>query len=350
VSNINKVLLTGANGYIGRHILLQLLNQGYQVRASVRSLDKAEPVIAALKPFVKDVNLLSSNLEFIELALDKDAGWSKAMDGIEVLLHTASPFPLVIPADENKLIRPAVDGTIRALKAAKESGIKRVILTSSNAAIFARDLPPGATEFDESMWSDLNHPIGRAAYRRSKTLAELAAWDFVKNQAPEIALTVINPTLVIGKPLDTEFGSSMALIDQLVKSTKRMLPDLKLGIVDVRDVAKMHVDAIKIPETRGERILSTSETLSFVQIAKIIKANNPNLRVVTRRAPTFMLRFLAFFNKKQRPGLLLVGRPNLISNEKARELFKMNFISAEKTVIETAEFLIAKMQKETKTR
>jgi dihydroflavonol-4-reductase len=299
---------------------------------------------------VKDVNLLSSNLEFIELALDKDAGWSKAMDGIEVLLHTASPFPLVIPADENKLIRPAVDGTIRALKAAKESGIKRVILTSSNAAIFARDLPAGATHFDETMWTDINHPIGRAAYRRSKTLAELAAWDFVKNQAPEIALTVINPTLVIGKPLDTEFGSSMALIDQLVKSTKRMLPDLKLGIVDVRDVAKMHVDAIKIPETRGERILSTSETLSFVQIAKIIKANNPNLRVVTRRAPTFMLRFLAFFNKKQRPGLLLVGRPNLISNEKARELFKMNFISAEKTVIETAEFLIAKMHKESKTR
>jgi dihydroflavonol-4-reductase len=350
VSDINKVLLTGANGYIGRHILLELLNQGYQVRASVRSLDKAEPVIAALKPFVKDVNLLSSNLEFIELALDKDAGWSKAMDGIEVLLHTASPFPLVIPADENKLIRPAVDGTIRALKAAKESGIKRVILTSSNAAIFARDLPAGATHFDETMWTDINHPIGRAAYRRSKTLAELAAWDFVKNQAPEIALTVINPTLVIGKPLDTEFGSSMALIDQLVKSTKRMLPDLKLGIVDVRDVAKMHVDAIKIPETRGERILSTSETLSFVQIAKIIKANNPNLRVVTRRAPTFMLRFLAFFNKKQRPGLLLVGRPNLISNEKARELFKMNFISAEKTVIETAEFLIAKMHKESKTR
>ena len=348
MSDISKVLLTGANGYIGRHILLELLNQGYQVRASVRSLDKAEQVIAALKPFMKDVNLLSTNLEFIELALDKDAGWSEAMAGVQVLMHTASPFPLVIPADENKLIRPAVDGTIRALKAAKAAGINRVILTSSNAAIFARDLPPGATEFDESMWSDLNHPIGRAAYRRSKTLAELAAWDFVKNQAPEIALTVINPTLVIGKPLDTEFGSSMAIIDQLVKSTKRMLPDLKVGIVDVKDVAKMHVDSIEIPETYGERILSTSETLSVVQIAKIIKVNNPTLRIVTRRAPTFLLRFLAFFNKKQRPGLLLVGRPNLISNAKAKALLKMNFISAEKTVIETAEFLIAKMREVSK--
>jgi dihydroflavonol-4-reductase len=200
------------------------------------------------------------------------------------------------------------------------------------------------------MWSDINHRIGRAAYRRSKTLAELAAWDFVKNQAPEIALTVINPTLVIGKPLDTEFGSSMAIIDQLIKGTKRMLPDLKLGIVDVKDVAKMHVASIKLPDTYGERIISNSETLSMVAIAKIIKANNPTLRIVTRRAPTFLLKFFAFFNKKQRPGLLLVGRPNLISNAKAKALLKMNFISAERSVIETAEFLIAKMQKESKTR
>jgi dihydroflavonol-4-reductase len=131
--------------------------------------------------------------------------------------------------------------------------------------------------------------------------------NFVKNQAPEIALTVINPTLVIGKPLDTEFGSSMAIIDQLIKSTKRMLPDLKLGIVDVKDVAKMHVDSIKLPDTYGERILSTSETLSLVQIAKIIKANNPALRIVTRRAPTFLLRFLAFFNKKQRNEIYYFG-------------------------------------------
>jgi dihydroflavonol-4-reductase len=340
------VLLTGANGYIGRHILLQLLDQGYQVRASVRSLDKSQEVIDALKDHVKDVKLLNSNLSFVKLSLDEDAGWSEAMKDIDVLIHSASPFPLVIPADEEKLIRPAVDGTIRALKAAKDAGIKRVILTSSNAAVFARDLPKGATEFDETMWTDINHPIGRAAYRRSKTLAELAAWDFVKNQAPEIALTVINPTLVIGKPLDKNFGSSMAIIDQLIQGTKRMVPDLRVGIVDVKDVAKMHVDSIKIDETRGERILATSETRSLVQIAKIIKANNPNLKIITRRAPTFLLRLIALFDKKQRPGLLLVGRPNLISNAKAKRLFNMSFISPETSVIETAQFLISKRERE----
>jgi len=340
------VLLTGANGYIGRHILLQLLDQGYQVRASVRSLDKSQEVIDALKDHVKDMKLLNSNLSFVKLSLDEDAGWSEAMKDIDVLIHSASPFPLVIPADEEKLIRPAVDGTIRALRAAKDAGIKRVILTSSNAAVFARDLPKGATEFDETMWTDINHPIGRAAYRRSKTLAELAAWDFVKNQAPEIALTVINPTLVIGKPLDKNFGSSMAIIDQLIQGTKRMVPDLRVGIVDVKDVAKMHVDSIKIDETRGERILATSETRSLVQIAKIIKANNPNLKIITRRAPTFLLRLIALFDKKQRPGLLLVGRPNLISNAKAKRLFKMSFISPEASVIETAQFLISKRERE----
>lgn len=346
MNKINKILLTGANGYIGRHILLELLNQGYQVCASVRSLDKTSEVIDALRAHVTDANLLSSHLSFVKLSLDEDAGWSDAMKEIDVLIHSASPFPLVIPADEEKLIRPAVDGTLRALRAAKDAGIKRVILTSSNAAVFARDLPKGATEFDETMWTDINHPIGRAAYRRSKTLAELAAWDFIKNQAPEIALTVINPTLVIGKPLDTNFGSSMAIIDQLIQGTKRMLPDLRVGIVDVKDVAKMHVDSIKISETRGERILATSETRSLVQIAKIIKLQNPSLKIITRQAPTFLLRFFAIFNKKQRPGLLLVGRPNLISNAKAKRLFKMSFISPETSVIETAQFLISKREQE----
>ena len=339
---MTKVLLTGANGYIGRHILLQLLNQGYQVRASVRSLDKSGEIIDSLRDHLKDVNLIDSNLTFVKLALDSDVGWNEAMTGINVLIHSASPVPLVTPANEEELIRPAVDGTIRAFKAAKNAGVKRVILTSSNAAVFGRDLPPGAIEFDETMWTDVNHPIGHSAYRRSKTLAERAAWEFVKNESPEIALTTINPTLVIGAPLDNKFGSSMATIDQLIKGTKRMLPDLRVGIVDVKDVARMHVDAIKIDATKGERILASTGNLSMVEIAKIIKANNPNIKVITRRAPTWLLRLISIFKKKERPGLLLVGRPNLISNAKARSLFTFNFIPPELSIIESAKFLIAK--------
>ncbi len=336
------MLLTGANGYIGRHILLELLNQGYQVRASVRSLGKSNEIVDALRDHVKDVKTLDSNLSFVELSLDSDAGWNDAMAGVAVLIHSASPFPLVIPANEDELIRPAVDGTLRALRAAKNTGVKRVILTSSNAAIFGRDLPKGAKAFDETMWTDVDHPIGRAAYRKSKTLAERAAWDFVKNEAPEMALTTINPSLVIGAPLDINFGSSMAIIDQLIKGTRRMLPDLRVGIVDVKDVARMHVDAIKIDATKGERIIASTGTRSLVEIAKIIKANNPNLKMITKRAPTWLLKLRAFFKKEQRPGLLLVGRPNLISNAKARSLFSFEFTEPEISIIESAKFLIAK--------
>ncbi len=336
------MLLTGANGYIGRHILLELLNQGYQVRASVRSLGKSNEIVDALRDHLKDVKTLDSNLSFVELSLDSDGGWNDAMAGVAVLIHSASPFPLVIPANEDELIRPAVDGTLRALRAAKNAGVRRVILTSSNAAVFGRDLPKGAKEFDETMWTDVDHPIGRAAYRKSKTLAERAAWDFVKNEAPDMALTTINPSLVIGAPLDTNFGSSMAIIDQLIKGTRLMLPDLRVGIVDVKDVARMHVDAIKIDATKGERIIASTGTRSLVEIAKIIKANNPNLKMITKRAPTWLLKLRAFFKKEQRPGLLLVGRPNLISNAKARSLFSFEFTEPEISIIESAKFLIAK--------
>jgi dihydroflavonol-4-reductase len=215
-------------------------------------------------------------------------------------------------------------------------------LTSSNAAVFGRDLPKGAKAFDETMWTDVDHPIGRAAYRKSKTLAERAAWDFVKNEAPNMALTTINPSLVIGAPLDANFGSSMAIIDQLIQGTKRMLPDLHVGIVDVKDVAKMHVDAIKIEATKGERIIASTGTRSLVEIAKLIKSNNPDIKIITRRAPTLLLKLRAIFKKEQRPGLLLVGRPNLISNAKARSLFTFEFIQPEISITESAKFLIAK--------
>ena len=310
----------------------------------MRSLNKSSEIADALRDHVRDIKTLDSNLSFVELSLDSDDGWNDAMAGVDVLIHSASPFPLVIPANEDELIRPAVDGTLRALRAAKNADVNRVILTSSNAAVFGRDLPKGAKEFDETMWTDVDHPIGRAAYRKSKTLAERAAWDFVKNEAPEIALTTINPSLVIGAPLDTNFGSSMAIIDQLIKGTRRMLPDLRVGIVDVKDVARMHVDAIKIDATKGERIIASTGTRSLVEIAKIIKENNPNIKVITKRAPTSLLKLRAIFKKEQRPGLLLVGRPNLISNAKARSLFSFEFIEPEISIIESAKFLIAKIK------
>lgn len=337
---MKRVLITGASGYIGKHITLALLNQGYTVRASVRNLNKSNEVRSAVLPHLLDSSDLDKRLTFVELDLEKDSGWDTALDGIDVLMHTASPFPLASPKDENDLIRPAVDGTLRALKAAHNSGVKRVILTSSMAAIYGRELPAGASEYDETMWTDVTHTVGRGAYTKSKTLAEKAAWDYVKSDAPEIALTTINPVLVLGAPLDKNFGSSISLVERILKGSDPMLPDLKFAIVDVRDVATMHVNAIKNDATKGERILSSSETKSFVEIAKYLKWVYPASKVKTAQAPTAMLKVLSLFDGAIKTILPMIGKPMRISNAKAKRLQGINFIPVEVTLRDSADYLI----------
>ena len=337
---MTTVLLTGASGYIGKHITLQLLNQGYEVRASVRSLSKSDEVRSAVLPHLLDSSNLDSRLTFVELDLEKDSGWDSALKGIDVLMHTASPFPLSSPKDENDLIRPAVEGTLRALRAAKIVGVNRVILTSSVAAIYGRELPSGALTYDETMWTDVEHPVGRVAYTKSKTLAEKAAWDFVISDAPEIALTTINPVLVLGAPLDKNFGSSISLVERVLKGSDPMLPDLKFAIVDVRDVAKLHVDAIKNENTKGERIIASSETRSFVEIAKFLKSIYPTSKVKSAQAPTLLIRMLSLFDASIKSILPQLGKPMNVSGAKAQRLLNVNFIPVEVTIKESADYLI----------
>jgi dihydroflavonol-4-reductase len=337
---MTTVLLTGASGYIGKHITLQLLNQGYFVRASVRSFSKSSEVINAVSPHLLDASTLDARLTFVELDLEKDAGWDSALRGVDVLIHSASPFPIASPKDENELIRPAVDGTLRALKAAKAAGVHRVILTSSNAAVYGCDLPEDKSEYDESMWTDINHPIGRVAYTKSKTLAERAAWEFVNSQAPEIALTTINPVLVLGAPLDDNFGSSISVVERILKGKDPMLPDLRFPIVDVRDVAKIHVDSIKNESTKGERILASSETYSFVEIAKYLKSIYPQSKVKTAKAPSAIIKLLSLFDGEIKAVLPLLGKPMVTSGAKAKRLFGMKFIPVEVSLRESADYLV----------
>jgi dihydroflavonol-4-reductase len=255
-------------------------------------------------------------------------------------MHTASPFPLASPKDENELIRPAVEGTLRALRAAKSAGVKRVILTSSVAAIYGRELPAGVDAYDETMWTDVNHPVGRQAYTKSKCLAEQAAWDFIKSEAPEIALTTINPVLVIGAPLDKNFGSSISLVERVLQGKDPMLPDLKFALVDVRDVATMHVAAFKNDSTKGERIIASSETRSFIEIAKLMKSNYPKSKVKTGQAPTILMRLLSLFDSSIKSILPQLGKPMNVNNSKAQRLLGIKFIPADVSLKESADYLI----------
>ena len=337
---MKTVLLTGASGYIGKHITLALLNQGYNVRASVRSLSKTDEVRNAVRPHLLDSSNLDTRLCFVELDLEKDSGWAQALEGIDVLMHTASPFPIASPKDEYDLIRPAVEGTLRALIAAHSAGVKRVILTSSVAAIYGCELPKGVAAYDETMWTDVTHPIGRTAYTKSKTLAEKAAWDFIKTQSPEMALTTINPVLVLGAPLDNNFGSSISVVERVLRGKDPMLPDLNFSIVDVKDVAQMHVQSIAIDAAKGERFLASSATWSFVDIAKFLKGLYPASKIKSGKAPAFLVNFLALFDGDIKAILPMLGKPMISSGAKAERLLGIKFIPAEVSVRESADYLI----------
>jgi dihydroflavonol-4-reductase len=337
---MKKVLLTGASGYIGKHVALQLLNDGYAVRASVRSLKKADEVRNAVRPHLLVQTDLESRLTFVELDLEKDAGWDDALKGIDVLMHTASPFPIASPKNEDEVIVPAVQGTLRALKAAHKAGVKRVVLTSSVAAIYGTNLPEGKSAFDESVFSDINHPVGRQTYTKSKTLAESAAWDFIKSTAPEIVLTTINPVLVLGAPLDQNFGSSVSIIERILSGKDPMLPNLSFSIVDVTDVAKMHVEAISSQDAFGQRIIASSGMRSFVEIAKFLKGKFPHSKIKTTQAPDFIIKLLSLFDADIKSILPLLGDRTPVNSDKAQQVLGINFRSPEDSILETAEFLL----------
>ena len=337
---MTKVLLTGASGYIGKHITLQLLTEGYEVRASVRNKAKADEVRAAMRAQLPEGFKLDKKLSFVELDLESDKGWPKALEGMDVLIHSASPFPIASPKDENDLVRPAVEGTLRALKAAHKAGVKRVILTSSVAAIYGSDLPAGKTEFDETMWSDPNHVIGKIAYNKSKTLAEKAAWDYIQSEAKEIQLTTINPVLVAGAPLDKNFGASVSVVERLMNGKDPVLPDMSFGIVDVKDVAAMHVLAIKIDASKGQRFIANGGSRTFIQMAKALKAEFPSRRIPTGRAPSFLIRFLSLFDGEIRAVLPTLGKHINPSSKKAQTILGIDFIAPETSLVETAHYLV----------
>ncbi len=333
------VLLTGASGYIAKHIALQLLDAGYDVRGTVRTLARGEEVTDAVRSHLRDAANLESRLTFVALDLSSDDGWDDAMVGADILMHTASPFPLVQPKDEDDLIRPAVDGALRALRAAAKAGIKRVVFTSSTAAISGSSLPPGDSAFDETNWTDPTDP-DVSPYSRSKTLAELAAWDFVRDHALDMQLTVVNPGFVLGAPLDRNFGTSVQVIERLLGGKDPMLPNIGFGTVDVRDVAEMHVAAIDNPQAFGQRIMTVDTFLSFQDIAFAVKAAHPDRKIATRVAPDFLIKILGRFDPAIKSIIPSLGRVDKIDNQRAIGTLGRGMRQARKSAAETATYLI----------
>ena len=327
------VLLTGISGFIAKRIALDLLLAGHSVTGTLRSLSRADEVREAPRANgATDAAL--AKLSFVAADLTREDGWPAAMAGVEAVIHTASPFPLAQPKDEDALIRPAVDGTLRVLRAAHAAGVHRVILTSSIEAIMHGVASDPLTEAD---WSDPTAPTA-SAYTRSKVLAERAAWDFVAAH-PEMQLTTINPGVVLGRPMDRETGSSISIITRLLSGRDPAIPDIRLPITDIADVSAAHVAALRRPRTVGQRYLIADRFLSMPDMARLLKASFPKKRIATRIAPHWLLRLLALFDAEVRLVLPWLGWRKELDHGKAERELGITITPAAESILSTARFL-----------
>ncbi len=332
------VLVTGGSGFIGAHCILQLLEAGYRVRTTVRSLQREADVRAMLKTGGAEPG---EALSFVAADLMSDAGWVEAVAGCGFVLHVASPFPASVPKHEDDLIVPAREGALRVLRAARDAGVKRVVLTSSFAAI-GYGTKPTERPFSEENWTD---PNGRdvSAYVKSKTLAERAAWDFIAREGGALELSVVNPVGVFGPVLGPDYSTSIQIVQRLMDGAMPGCPRLSFGVVDVRDVADLHLRAMTAPAAKGERFLAVAgDFMTIQEIAQTLKdrMGDRARRVPTRLLPDWVVRLVSLFDKSVALVVSELGKFKNATNEKARRVLGWAPRSREDSVIATAESLV----------
>jgi len=335
------VLVTGATGYIAKHVVLKLLNAGHSVKASTRSISRQEELRDALTPHLLDADAALSRLRVMELDLMSDYGWANAMKNVDVVMHIASPCPSKEPKNEEEVVRPAIEGALRAVKAAHEAGVTRIICTSSVAAIVNTELTKGRTVFDETDWTDVDKR-GISAYVKSKTLAEKAIWNYQEKEAPELLITTILPSFVMGAPLDEHYGSSVRKVERLLTSKEPRIPNYGYSCVDVRDIALMHLRAMERPSaSAGKRFIGNSGRSMWIpEMAQILSEAYPERNISTRRAPNWLIRFKALSDPSLRYVVVNLDRRRELSNAQSREILGIDFRDARESLLETAEYLV----------
>lgn len=340
-SSPESILVTGGSGYVASHLILQLLGAGHTVRTSIRTPDREEHVRESLRNAGLDAGA-QDRLSFFVADLMKDDNWAKAMQGCIYVHHVASPFPSSMPKDEDDIIRPAREGTLRILKIARDSGVKRVIVTSSFAAIGYgyEELPV----FTEENWSILDGKIPVPAYHKSKTLAEKAAWDFIERDGGELELTVLNPTGIFGPILSSDFSSSISIIQAMMTGNTPGCPHVSFGVVDVRDLADLHIRAMTSKEARGQRFIATCDNgpVALIDIANMIRKNRPEFaqKLPSRTLPNIVVRIVALFRPSLRLILPELGVDKQIRNDKAKKVLGWKPRSIEECILDTADSLV----------
>ncbi|MDC3172021.1 NAD-dependent epimerase/dehydratase family protein [Pelagibacteraceae bacterium] len=328
---MDKVLVTGASGFIGLHCIAQLLQAGYQVKGSLRSRARESEIRNALSKVVNAEN----RLEICELDLLKDDGWDDAVSGCDYVMHVASPLLDREPKDQDEIIRPAHEGLMRAIKSSVRNKVKRFVMTSSFSAIgygHVKDV------FDESHWTDTTQKIG--AYNKSKAIAEKAMWDYLDSLKDEekIEAVAINPTLVIGASLSDDVGTSNIFLQKMLDGSYPVVPKVHFGYVTVKDTAKAHVAAMIHPHASGKRFILAERCMWLYEVNKILRKHGYK-KAPIRQAPNLLMKFLALFNNEASAIAGFVGKTKFTNSENAKNILKFSFENVEVGILEIAQQL-----------
>ncbi|ASK32282.1 aldehyde reductase [Chryseobacterium sp. T16E-39] len=338
LNNNQLVLVTGGTGFVAIHTILQLLQKGYRVRTTLRSLSRKDEILAMLT----NAGLSSfENLEFIETDLLQDKNWDEAVTKCTYVLHIASPIFLHLPKHEDEMIRPAVEGTVRILKAARNAGVQRVVMTSNFGAVGYSHKDPTRL-ITEKSWTDPNEK-GLSAYNKSKILAERAAWDYIKNEGNGLELSVINPTAILGPSFTDKLSSGFGLLKSMLDGSMKLIPNIELAIVDVRDLADLHIRAMEDPKANGERFLALSDgTMTLPEIADFLKKEMPEVsqKISNKKVADWVIRFAAIFNSRAKAIAPLLGINRKASNAKAKNVLSWKPRTNKEAIIATVNSLI----------
>jgi dihydroflavonol-4-reductase len=332
------VLVTGGSGYIAGFCIAELIRRGFAVRTTVRSLAREAEVRAALAKLVGT----TGDLTFFVADLNDDAGWDAAVAGCAYVLHVASPLPIDNPKDDDELVRPARDGALRVLRAARQAGVKRVVMTASVACIAyghgSRSVP-----FTEADWTDETSLADTSAYERSKTIAERSARAWVATEGGALELVTVHPGAVLGPVLGRDFSASIEIVKKLMDGSVPGIPRFGFPLVDVRDIADLHMRAMLTAGIAGERFIGVSDFACMADVARVLKAGlGPRgKKVPSMKIPDFVVRLLSVFDPAIRSRLFELGKYRPASAEKARQVLGWAPRPNEESIMDTAESLLA---------
>lgn len=333
-----KILVTGASGFIAMQTILKLFEAGYDVRGTVRSMAKADALRDALRPHTP----LADTIDIVEADLDADAGWTSAAEGCDFVQHIASPLPTRLPDDAMDLIRPARDGALRVLKAARQAGVKRVVMTSSVAAIGYGWGDKRPDLMTENHWSNANNIKDNTAYARSKTIAEKAAWDWLKTDGGDMELATINPGLVLGPVMSSDFSTSVEVVTQIMSGKLPAVPKLAFVITDVRDVALAHLRAMERPEAAGQRHIIADKTVKFTDLADWLREAFPShaKKIPSGELPNWLVKLLSNVNPILKQVVPELGKTRAFDNTRMRTVLGVEPTDAKASAIASATDLI----------